>query len=539
MMHRPLAILGLVALLAGCRVKPEEKIGADVPWTRYEAEDARSNVKASDATRTYLTPESEAAGHRLVKLARVGDYVDLTVARPANGLVLRYSIPDSADGKGQDATLGLSINGKPQPSLRLTSKLSWVYGDFPWTNDSRAGRAHCFFDECQALIPRVASGDVIRLQVDASDLAGHYLIDFVELEIVEPPLARPENALSVAEFGATPDDASDDSAAFLRCIDAAKRQGKIVWVPRGVFVLDGRPKPLGGVEICGAGMWYARLVGAAPMFFGTGERLKVSDVAIFGLVGRRNDAVPDNAFNGNLGDGSEIARVWIEHMKCGIWTAHGTRNLRVTGCRIRNTMADGVNLCDGTTDSVIEQCHLRNTGDDALASWSPTGDWSSKKPCERNRFIRNTIESPWHANALAFYGGKDHQAVGNLVIGTVTSGGGLLISSGHGATAFEGTILVENNRFIRTGGDCYIGERNGGLWFHAKDSDIGAAIVVRNLALLDSDSAGITVHGPRSLLNATFENILIKGSGERGLHIMPSAGKVNLNIQGLTLVRTQ
>ena len=222
-------------------------------------------------------------------------------------------------------------------------------------------------------------------------------------------------------------------------------------------------KGIGGVAIQGAGIWHSRLTGNAPKFHGHGERIQVADLAIFGEVDHRDDNFPDNAFTGNLGENSEITRVWIEHMKCGVWSTSGTKNLRITGCRIRNMMADGVNLFDGTSDSQAEQCHLRNTGDDALASWSPSGSWSSMQPCLRNRFLFNTVETPWHANGVGLYGGNDHEVRGNLVEDTVQSGGGLLISSGHGAIPFAGTIRIENNKFIRTGGDCYIDGRNGGM----------------------------------------------------------------------------
>jgi len=512
--------------------------GASVPWTRYEAEDARSNASTSAASRTYLTPESEASGRRLVSLAKAGDSIEFSVRAPAGGLVVRYSIPDSDDGRGADATLSLLINGTPRGKLALTSRLSWIYGDFPWTNDPRAGRGHCFFDECRTLIPTVAPGDVIRLQIGAGDTAQRYLVDFIELEAVPAPLPRPENSLSVLDFGATPNDRADDADAFLRCIDAAKTQRKAVWVPAGDFVLDGTYKPLGGVDVRGAGMWHSRLGGGAPMFHGTGETFTVSDLAIVGRVNSRDDSLPETAFNGNFGAGSRLSRVWMEHLKCGVWSTHGTRNFSMHGCRIRNTMADGVNLSDGTTDSVVEECHLRNTGDDALATWSPTADWSSKQPCQRNRFIRNTVECPWHANGIGLYGGKDHRVQGNLVTDTVASGGGVLVSSGHEACPFEGVILIEDNRFIRTGGECYIGERNGGLWIHAKDSDILGRVVVRNLAVLDSAHHGVTIHGPRSIRDLTLENVLLRGAAEPGILVSPSAAAVTLDAVGVRVERT-
>lgn len=528
----------LCVLAAGCAGTLKGGPGATVPWTRYEAENARSNEKAPEASRAYLTPESEAAGRRLARLKKAGDFLEFGVARPANGMVLRYGLPDSEDGAGVEATISLYVNGAFQRKLELTSRYCWHYGDFPWTNQPSAGRGHHFFDECQTLLPQLASGDVIRLQVDEDDKVGLLLVDFIELEEVPPPLPQPAGSLSITDFGGMPDDGKDDAEAFLKCVEAARQQKRIVWIPAGVFSLGGSFKGMGGVDVQGAGMWHSRLTGNGAMFYGLGERFSVSDLAIFGEVTHRNDMSPDNAFNGNLGKGSQLNRVWIEHMKCGVWTTHGTESFHMTGCRVRNTMADGVNLCDGTTDSVVEQTHLRNTGDDALATWSPSGDWSSKQICKRNRFLHNTIESPWHANGIGLYGGEDHEVRGNLVVDTVTSGGGLLISSGHGAIPFRGEIRVEDNRFIRTGGDCYVDGKNGGLWIHAHDSDIEARLTIRNLEALNSAHAAITIHGPRAIRNATLEHIRIAGPQERGIYLLPSAGEVNLRASDLTIERT-
>ena len=532
-----LALLALPWLGVGCSTldppPPAAEPGADVPWTRYEAEDGRSTVTATPPSRVYLTPESEAAGRQLVRLEKAGDYVEVDVAQAANGLVLRYGLPDQTDAK-----LSLYINGKPHGKLDLTSRLAWSYGDFPWTNEPAAGRGHHFFDEAHAIIPAVVPGDVIRLQVEEEDRADYCLIDFIELEPVPPPLARPAGSMCLTEFGAMADDEGNDDEAFVRATIAARDQKRTLWIPAGTFILNGGVKGLGDVTIQGAGMWHSRLTGNAPLFHGHGKRIAVSDLAIFGEVAHRNDNFPDNAFTGNLGEDSVIERVWIEHVKCGVWSTYGTKNLRVTGCRIRNTMADGVNLCDGTRDSVVEQCHVRNTGDDALATWSPAGTWASQQTCEQNRFIHNTVELPWHANGIGLYGGKDHEVRGNLVVDTVQSGGGLLISSGHGAFPFEGTLLIEHNRFLRTGGDCYIDGRNGGLWIHAHESDIVSPIVIRDLELLESANAGITIHGPRALRNTTFEDILIQGSQENGMLLLPSAAEVDLQTRSLRIVRT-
>jgi hypothetical protein len=55
-----------------------------------------------------------------------------------------------------------------------------------------------------------------------------YVIDLVDFEEVGALLTIPANAVSITDFGATPDDASNDGAAIRSAIAAAQSQGKIV-----------------------------------------------------------------------------------------------------------------------------------------------------------------------------------------------------------------------------------------------------------------------------------------------------------------------
>lgn len=470
-------------------------LGASKPWKTYQAEEAATNGAVVGPSRKYLTPEAEASTRRFVQLAKKGDGIDFRVREAANALVLRFCIPDGPAGEGMDATLSLEINGRFVKKLELTSRYAWIYGDFPWSNHPSAGKAHHFWDECHTRIPAVGKGDVVRLVVDKGDAAEYYGVDFIELEQVAPPLERPENSLSITDYGSLPE-----------CIAAAKAQGKVVWVPAGEHRIEGERIAVGGVRVQGAGIWHSRLTGR-PMFEGTGEAVRFSDLALFGEIGHRDDESPDNAFNGNLGDGSVFSNLWIEHLKCGFWTKYGTKNMLVENSRIRNLMADGINFCDGTSFSTVSNCHFRNTGDDAMASWSPTGEWSSGKPCVGNAFVNNTVQLPWLANGIAIYGGTDHLIANNEIRETVFSGGGILVSSNFGAVPMAGKIRVENNRIHGAGGDSHIGETVGGLWLHAADSDVEAEIVIDGLEITDSAGSNITFHGKHGFRKVKMNDI--------------------------------
>jgi hypothetical protein len=512
----------------------ESEPAANFRWVTYEAEACQTNGTICGPSRTYMTPEAEASGRSFVQLEEEGAYLEFTSREAANTVLLRHCIPDAPEGGGIEATLSLYVNGEFRQKIVLSSRFSWVYGDFPWSNDPKEKKAHRFFDENHAMVEDIGAGDVVRLQKDSDDRAAWYRVDLVELEQAPPPLPRPEGSLSILDFGALPDDEQNDADALMRCMEAAKKSGQTVWIPAGTFVLDGPRLKAWGVRIQGAGMWYTRLTGSTTMFDGTGERIHVSDLAIFGGVDERVDHLQTNAFVGNLGEGSIFERLWIEHLKCGFWTTFGTSKMIVRDSRIRNLMADGLNYCDGTTDSVVERCHLRNTGDDALATWSTTNEGAAKEPCRRNRFIGNRIQQPWLANGIAVYGGADHVVADNEIRETVFSGAGILISSGFEAFPFEGTIRVENNRIVGTGGDCYIGEPVGGLWLYGKDADIQADIVIRNLTIKDSRESGITIHGPKKFESIDMETVHIDGTGKAGLESKQGA-RANIRIRGLEI----
>src|SRR5215218_4881839 len=144
-------LAGLVAVSLVVGAQPAAaaggKVGADVPFVERQAEDAATNGSVIGPDWAYGTLPAEAVGRRAVKLEGRGKYVEFRLTRPADAVNVRYSIPDSADGKGRDATLGVYVNGRFAKSLAVTSRYSWYYGQFPWTNNPEdRGRRHLYDD---------------------------------------------------------------------------------------------------------------------------------------------------------------------------------------------------------------------------------------------------------------------------------------------------------------------------------------------------------------------------------------------------------
>ncbi len=71
--------------------------GANVPFTEYAAVKAQGNGTAIGPSYNLYTLPAEAVGRTAVTLNGAGQYVEFTLARPANAVDLRYSIPDSAE----------------------------------------------------------------------------------------------------------------------------------------------------------------------------------------------------------------------------------------------------------------------------------------------------------------------------------------------------------------------------------------------------------------------------------------------------------
>ena len=113
-------------------------------------------------------------------------------------MVIRYCIPDSLDGAGMESTLSMYQDGIKKQDLNLTSKYSWIYGGYPYSNSPSEGKAHRFFDESRIFFNETLNkGEKIRLQKDSGNEAEYYIIDFIEREMAENALKKPGNMFMV------------------------------------------------------------------------------------------------------------------------------------------------------------------------------------------------------------------------------------------------------------------------------------------------------------------------------------------------------
>ena len=457
----------------------------------------------------------EASGRRCVSLAATGEFLEFTAKADAQGVVVRYCIPDSPDGRGIDATLSFYINGKLRNKLPMTSRYTYLYGAYPFNNQPASGSPRHFWDELRLMPGEIHRGDVIRIQKDADDAATQYLIDFVDLEPVPAPLEQPANSLSVTEFGAAPNGRSDARPAFLAAITTAKAQHKTVWIPPGQFVVKG-PLLVSDVAIHGAGMWYSTLVGVDDYtpdnrvaIYGNGSNVTLADFAIVGKLNYRNDSEPNDGLGGSFGTGSVIRNIWVEHTKTGAWIVNSD-GLLVEGCRFRDTIADGINLCVGMRNTIVRNCTARGTGDDCFAMWPATYMKSIYRP-GYNRFVNCTGQLPFLAQGFSIYGG-DANSVQNCQAIDIPYGAGLLASTMFPTEfGFRGITTYRGIRIIRAG------DNDGAVAVMTNLMDL-EGLHFEDIEIIDSPTDGIkfTCVAGRTIANTTFNGIRIVNPGLAG-----------------------
>ncbi len=103
--------------------------GAIMPYTKIEAESAAVATNGTRLTPNYNLSDfaGEASGRSAVLLDAAGEYVEFTLTAPANAIVVRNAIPNSADGAGIDASISIYAAGTDRGNLTVSSKFSYVY----------------------------------------------------------------------------------------------------------------------------------------------------------------------------------------------------------------------------------------------------------------------------------------------------------------------------------------------------------------------------------------------------------------------------
>jgi len=514
--------------------------GATLPYDEYEAEAGSWGGGATllavsrsiFTTGGNLTTEksAEASGRQAVELTGTNQYVQWTTKNACNSIVVRLAVPDGFTG-----TLGVFIGAaaSPQIELPVTSKYSWEYGSWTIPYSESGSVPFHIYDEAHALLGvEVPAGTVIKLMKTSADTAAYYTIDMVDLE--EAPAAAGAPANSVVPSGADATGAADSTTALQNCINSAASGGKIAFIPAGTYRISSALS-IPAVTVQGAGMWRTTIhqySDTSVMRFSLNNAsASVSNLLLTGEVTNRNDSATDSAFDYHGGTNSRVTNVWTEHTKCGWWVGNSgsvTSGLVISGCRFRDTYADGVNFCNGTSNSTITNSNFRGNGDDALASWSPSGGGVNNG----NSFTWNTIQCTWRADSIAVYGGSNFTITDNLCFDTLDQSG-IMVQQGFTSNGFSGTNNILRNTLTRCGG--YFSGNYGAMHFWANQGAINGNWNVTSLDTESSTFAGFEYTGS-TVNGVTVNTSVMNNSGTYGVQVTSGTGGTttfnNSNVNG-------
>src|SRR5713101_5273003 len=214
--------------------------GAQLGIVEQEAENATTNGTILKFDTSAYTLASEASGRQAVKLAP-GQYVAFTLTQRANAMTIRYAIPDAATGGGIDAPLTLSVSHNNAESthpqtITLTSKYSWLYNQYPFTNDPNAGLLHpdWWITEC---------GCVPAFTTPAPTISKPFrpMHFYDEQRVRLHNTYQPGDVLRLtvpADSNADPSGVRDSAGAFDLAIQVAKASEKTVYIPAGTFQVN-------------------------------------------------------------------------------------------------------------------------------------------------------------------------------------------------------------------------------------------------------------------------------------------------------------
>jgi hypothetical protein len=430
---------------------------------------------------------------------------EFTFSESADGLVIRYSVPD-----GESAVIGIYDGNTKITSLTLTSKWSWEY---LWNNGdpNNVGitnkNPRMRFDEVRYKLPSK------QLQLKIVKESGNLTLDFLEMEPVPAAIPAPEGAAIY----------NGDGSTLQAFIDA--NGSKTIYLPAGIYNIKSQLYfGVSNTKLQGAGVWYSHINFTETSISNGGLRADASNISYSDLYLTSEMTKRTNGYGGIIGvytSGSVIQNIWVEHCATGSWIGqYGgvgpafANGFLMKNCRFRNTYADGINLCKGTSNAIVEHCNFRNNGDDGMAVWCAEG-----LECVNNTFRNNTVENGWRAAGAALYGGKDNKFYDIIIKDNIDIG--ITVNNTFQGVGFNAEGMHDFHNITLVGCGTFNATYNDRVGAVNITHASGAGTTVQNIRLynidiFDSkcDAIRIAKASGQGIFNLIFENINVNGTGK-------------------------
>lgn len=322
--------------------------------------------------------------------------------------------------------------------------------------------------------------------------------------------------VSIADYGAVPDDGIDDLNAIRQAVTAAKASNKNVYVPPGTFfysdviVLD-------GVDLAGEGeasvLHSTNPQRQAVQLTGNGSGLSRVKLTTVPVTERLSTSVSARVHIMPGAADFTIADTFIAGGSSAGIIGYGINGAIVRN-HVRDTLADGIHITGGSANVRIEENTVRDTGDDMIAvvSYEKNGTWVN------NVKIANNDVAGGHARGITVSGGTNISIEKNRIADT--GGAGVFIASEGSYRTYEvRNLQVVRNHILRDSLNPAIPEK-GGIRLQAtyKEPSIVNATFEQN-TITDSADSGILILGSASI-QAFFARNEIVNPANHGVHIL-------------------
>jgi len=332
--------------------------------------------------------------------------------------------------------------------------------------------------------------------------------------------------VSIADYGAVPDDGIDDLNAIRQAVAAAKASNKNVYVPAGTFFYDD-VVVLDGVDMVGEGeisvLHSTNPQRQAVQLAGNGSGLSQVKLTTVPVTTRLSTSVSARV---HIMPGAADFTISDTFIVGG--SSAGIIGYGINGAIVRNdvrdTLADGIHMTGGSANIRIEENTVRDTGDDMIAvvSYEKNGTWVN------NVKIANNDVAGGHARGITVSGGTNISIERNRIADT--GGAGVFIASEGSYQTYEvRNLQVVRNTILRDSRNAAIPEK-GGIRLQAtyKEPSIVNATFEQN-TITDSADSGILILGSASI-QAFFARNEIVNPANHGMHILKTViGQLNFS----------
>lgn len=223
---------------------------------------------------------------------------------------------------------------------------------------------------------------------------------------------QPANSLNVKDFGVEGNGVADDQVGLQKAMDAAKTQGKTLWMPEGTYNHSG-VLTADGVSIQGAGPGselHATNPDQAAIKL-TGNSPSISNIKTTVSSHDRSSQPDASAILVQNADNAVVTNCTAIGASANGIRLDCASNALITHNLVSGTNADGIALMNGSTNNQVKFNVVDQAGDDAFSSDSYIGEIQNSN----NLFEGNLAQNSRYGRAFVSMGGEGDVIRNNYV----------------------------------------------------------------------------------------------------------------------------